>query len=268
MAAVSMSEQVTMSQSHHLIAALKKALKANGLTYRDVAAGLKLSEASVKRLFSEQCFSLDRLEQVCQLMGLEIADLVAMMEADRRQLSELTEAQEQQLVNDPRLLVVAYSVVNGWRFDDIVRDYQLSEPEVIHCLATLDKLKLIELLPGNRIRLLISPRFTWRRHGPIERQFFRQIQEDFLRSRFARTDESFSFCSGVLSPASVEQMVQRIEQTTRHFNELNQADRGLPPAVRTGYSMVVAIRPWRAAIFEQLRKADADKTKSGGSTRT
>jgi transcriptional regulator with XRE-family HTH domain len=41
-----------MSQASQLIAALKRVLKARGLTYADVAAHLGLSEASVKRQFS------------------------------------------------------------------------------------------------------------------------------------------------------------------------------------------------------------------------
>ena len=51
------------------------ALKAQGKTYRDVAVALGLTEASVKRLFSKQSFSLHRLDQVCQLLEMEITDL-------------------------------------------------------------------------------------------------------------------------------------------------------------------------------------------------
>ena len=53
-----------MSQTDQILTALKKCLRAKGLTYRDVAAALELSEASVKRLFSEQSFSLKRLEEI------------------------------------------------------------------------------------------------------------------------------------------------------------------------------------------------------------
>ena len=39
-------------QTTSLVNTLKKVLKTHGFTYRDVATGLKLSEASVKRLFA------------------------------------------------------------------------------------------------------------------------------------------------------------------------------------------------------------------------
>ncbi len=79
-----------MSQTAALIDTLKKTLKANGLTYRKVADKLKLSEASVKRLFAGQNISLNRLEQICQLMDMEISDLVNKMEIDRRSFTEFT----------------------------------------------------------------------------------------------------------------------------------------------------------------------------------
>ena len=57
-----------MAQTEFLIQSLKKSLKAHGLTYADVARQLKLSEASIKRLFSEQNITLERLDQICQMM--------------------------------------------------------------------------------------------------------------------------------------------------------------------------------------------------------
>ena len=65
-----------MAQINPLLKTLKKALKAHGLTYLKIAEALELSEASVKRLFAEQTISLQRLEQICQLMEMEISDLV------------------------------------------------------------------------------------------------------------------------------------------------------------------------------------------------
>ena len=59
-----------MAQTRELIKSLKTALKAQGKTYADVAVELGLTEASVKRLFSQQSFSLSRLDQVCHLIAL------------------------------------------------------------------------------------------------------------------------------------------------------------------------------------------------------
>ncbi|MFQ6023820.1 MAG: helix-turn-helix domain-containing protein [Acidiferrobacterales bacterium] len=250
-----------MQQTQALVDTLKKALKAHGLSYRHVAQALDLSEASVKRLFAEQGFSLARLDQVCQLMDMEITDLVAMMEAERGQISELTEAQEKELVSDIKLLLVAFLVENGWTFNEILGHYELSEPELIRHLARLDRLKVIELLPKNRIKLVISPNFAWRKNGPIQQFFAEHMQEEFFKSRFDALGEAFWFLPGMLSRSSNEVLLKKLEHLASEFNELNRYDKRLPLPQRFGCSMLLAIRPWRLRAFHQFRRA---KDHTGG----
>ena len=57
-----------------LIATIKRQLKSKGLTYRDVARALQLSEPSVKRLFSSERFTVDRLAQISHLLEFTLAD--------------------------------------------------------------------------------------------------------------------------------------------------------------------------------------------------
>ena len=64
-----------MSQAVAVVEALKRSLKAKNLTYAHVARGLKMSEASVKRMFSSYRFTLERFEQVCQIAGLGLTEL-------------------------------------------------------------------------------------------------------------------------------------------------------------------------------------------------
>ena len=73
-----------MSQAPTLLNTLKRELKAQGITYAQVACHLGLSESSIKRLFSSSNLSLARLEQLCQLVGLEISDLVQKMAESRK----------------------------------------------------------------------------------------------------------------------------------------------------------------------------------------
>ena len=82
-----------MVQTAQLISVLKQFLKRHCFSYRDVARRLNLSEASLKRLFSDHHFSLSRLDTVCQMMGMEISDLVVEMnqQAMASHISQLTE---------------------------------------------------------------------------------------------------------------------------------------------------------------------------------
>lgn len=238
-------------QANALIASLKKALKSQGLTYRDVAAHLELSEASVKRMFSEENLSLRRLDAICQLAGLEISDLARRMEAETRRVLELSEEQERELVSDNKLLLVAFLVVNAWTFEQIRTHYNFSENGLVQYLARLDRLKFIELLPGNRIRRLISPQFGWRRNGPIQAFFNRFLRDDYLDSEFAAPGESFGFVSGMLSPESNRLMMDKLAQLAAEFNQLNRRDQQLELSARQGCSMILALRPWQPKAFAE-----------------
>ena len=55
-----------MSQIKQVTQRLKQLLKEQGMTYKSLSEQLQLSEASIKRCFSQQSFTLERLEQVCE----------------------------------------------------------------------------------------------------------------------------------------------------------------------------------------------------------
>ena len=243
-----------MAQTATIISSLKTALKSHGLTYRDVARTLELSEASVKRLFAENNLSLQRLDQICQLMNMEITDLIKQVEAQRSQLTQLTEEQEKELVSDLKMVLVTFLVINGWQYDDMLTYYHIQPTELIQYLAKLDRLKVIDLLPNNRIHLRVSPKFSWRQNGPIQQYFSKNLQEDFLKSRFEDEHETFMFLSGMMSTASSDQFQRRIRQLARDFHSLIEDDRTLPVTDRSGHSMFLAFRPWRPDVFEKMRR--------------
>jgi transcriptional regulator with XRE-family HTH domain len=153
---VSYFDTFAMTEADQLISTLKKQLKSQGMTYRDVARALKLSEPSVKRLFASGRFTVERLVQVSNLLGFTLAELSKEALADRMRLSTLTEKQEREVVSDPRLLVIAVCALNHWTMDEIVEFYKVSVPECIKHLLQLDRLRIIDLLPGNRIRLNVT----------------------------------------------------------------------------------------------------------------
>jgi DNA-binding Xre family transcriptional regulator len=101
-----------MSQTRPLIDTLKQELRKQRINYRQVAEALELSETSVKRLFSDEAFSIKRLEKVCALLDLDISDLVHLMEKNIELTAQLSAQQEQELVSDVKLLLVALLLMN------------------------------------------------------------------------------------------------------------------------------------------------------------
>ncbi|MFD2231130.1 helix-turn-helix domain-containing protein [Alkalimarinus sediminis] len=248
-----------MAETSSIVTTLKRELKAHGLTYKDVSKALNIAESSVKRLFADKDFSLKRLDQICQLMNMEISDLLQKMEQDKRLISQLTLEQESLLVSDHKLLLVAVCVANRWTYDDILDVYQFSEHELVRLLAALDKFKLIELQPNNRVKLLLSTDFSWIKNGPINRFFDAEVQSNFFNSRFTGPGEARLFVTGMLSRASNEIMIRRMERLAQEFRQFNEEDQELPLDERFGSSIMIAMRPWELTVFEAFRKDNSKR---------
>lgn len=241
-----------MAQTRELIKTLKVALKAHGKTYADVAIELGLTEASVKRIFSQNSFSLQRLDRVCHMLGMEVSDLVQQMNERRRQLQQLTWEQEQQLTQDVTLMLVAVCVLNRWTLAEILGYYRISEHECIRHLARLDRLQLIELLPNNRIRLRVAANFSWIENGPIQQFFQKKIGQEFFHTRFNRDDECLVVLNGMLSPQSNAEMQRKLRRLARDFDTLINDDAALPLEQRQGATLVLAMRDWRYGLFRPM----------------
>jgi len=246
-----------MTTSAGLVEVLKRELRSRGITYAHVARELRLSEASVKRMFSRRNFSLKRLDQVCQLANSEFSDIARALHQEESLISRLSHEQEQEIVSNPKLFLVAVCALNHVGFDQIVETYDISRPECIQLLARLDRLGFIRLLPNNRIRLLVSLDFSWLPDGPIQRFFKQQAHNEYFRSRFDRPDEFMVVVNGMLSRASSAAILTRLKRIAREFSELNNQDARLPLGERSAMSLLVAIRHWELAAFADLRRKRA-----------
>lgn len=243
-----------MPQISPLITTLKKQLKAHGKTYADVAELLQLSEASVKRLFAEQNFTLQRLERICHMMGLEISDLVQTMASEQQKIVQLSLEQEAEIAADLLLLMITVCVINGYCYEDLLDQYNIPEHECIQKLALLDRLKIIDLLPGNRIKLLVSPNFSWQANGAIQRFFQEKVAQDFFNSRFDKEHEQLIVVNGLLSKSSNAEYQKKVRALVHEFNHLAQKDKALPMSKKHGASAVLAIRQWQFGLFEAFKK--------------
>lgn len=238
-----------MTQLAGLVKALKSQLRASGSTYADVAEILGLSEVSVKRLFAGQSFSLQRMEKILAHLDMDFSDLVESARREERRVECLTVEQESEIAADIELLLVAVSVINGFSYEDLLDYYALSEHVLIRKLAQLDRLKLLELLPGNRVRLRVAANFRWQTNGPIQRFFLERVATDFFNSAFDGTTEKLLVLNGLCSGPTNLEIQRRLDQFLDEISTLCKKDNALPMAHRHGNTLVLALRQWRYGRF-------------------
>ena len=245
-----------MTEIHRLLATVKRQLKLRGLHYKQVAEALELSEPSVKRLFSTGSLSLERLAQLTKLLDMSLAELVQEAAADEPLLNYLSLQQEQELVSDTALLLVAVCVLSHWSMANIMEGYRLSEAECLQRLLRLDRIRLIDVLPGNRVRLNVTRNFDWLPGGPIHQFFREQALDDFLNSpsQFGGKYETQTFVHGMLTHAAAAQLQTKLRRLREEFSELHQESLAAPFDQRHGTGMLLSIRDWEPKGFEALRR--------------
>lgn len=243
-----------MAHSKRLIKELKSLLKARGFTYRELALELELSESAIKQMFASGNMTLSRLDKICEILNMDISALVQLTDESSRQLQSLSIDQEAELVGDIKLLLVAYCIVNHWSFNEILERYQITEVEGIRYLARLDRMKLIELLPGNRVKPLISGNFNWQPNGPIENYFQKEVQGPFFHSDFNDEGCIRLVKNGDISVVSRQQILERMRSIGQIFDDTVREEKSLPSEQRQGTTMVLAIRNWVFQAFEALER--------------
>ncbi len=244
-----------MNQTSELISTLKKCLKAKGVSYRHVATELNLSETSVKRLFSQESFSIKRIEKICKLLDMDLFDLALMAKREREPgKAPLTLAQEQALADDLELGVFLYLMLVGWPLSLITERYSIPHEVMTKFLLRLDRLGLIELHPGNRVRLLVTKQVFWRKHGPLWERYEKVVREDFFNFDFDSPNSRLDFNPAQLSASSIKIVNKKIEALVRQYDELADMDSSLPIQNRYSVALHVGFRPWGFTIAKALKR--------------
>ena len=237
----------------YVFEALKAHYRTRGLTYADVAKALKLSEATIKRVFSERDCTLSRLEALCAVAQVDLPQIARGASRETRLITRLTQQQEQEIINDIELFLVAVCAMASMRFERIITSYRISEARCVSLLAKLDHIGFLELLPNNRYRMLVERTFQWIPDGPIMRWIKRNADE-FFNHAFDGPGETLRVVNVRVSAEARVALIRRLEQVALEYAEQHNADARLPDQQRLPLSLFVAVRLWEPKAFQALRR--------------
>ena len=251
--------------TREIVETLKKVLKSRGMTYAELARSLGLSTPTVKRLFSERSFTLERLEDILRVLETDFYELARMSRGANGGTAELSLEQETALARDARLFSIFWLIANEWRFDEIVAEFRISAAQLTGFYARLDRLRLIDWRPGNQARLRVTKHYVWRRGGPLRKAYGLKVINEFMRSRFDSPVDAFHFEALELSSESAVVVKRRLERVAAEINELVEADACAPAKKRVALGVLLACRPWSISLVHTLRQESEAPRKSARS---
>jgi transcriptional regulator with XRE-family HTH domain len=242
-----------MSDIKMVIRNLKARMRAEHMTYRQLAGKVGLSEPTIKRDLSRGAFTLQRLEQFCEALNVTLSELLQ-PPARSVLLTELSAEQEQALVSNPKLLVTTYLIVNDWKFSEIIATFRITDNELVGILLKLERLGIAEYRPPQRMRKLTARNFSWRKDGPIQMFFLKRVVPEFFDDSFEGASDELRFINGTLSQESLRQFRAGIDRLAAEFEQLAHHDARLPLDDRNGCSAILALRAWEFSEFTRLRR--------------
>jgi DNA-binding Xre family transcriptional regulator len=242
-----------MAEREQLLLELKQLLRRKGLNYKDAAGALGLSEISIKRIFSNKDVSLSRLEKLCEFAETDLIELVQLSENRLDRVDQLSVEQEREIIEDPRLLVVALYLLDRSSAETIRNLYHFTEPEMVGMLVKLDKIGVIDLLPENRYRLRISRKFRWQRNGPLQRFFTEQVLAEYLSKGLRESDNQFRFIWGMMTPESAGEFSRKLNRLIEEYAQIAEHDLRVSPEHKSLTSLMVLFKErWTTDLFARI----------------
>ena len=152
-------------------------------------------------------------------------------------------------MSDRKLLLMAVCVLNHLTLEEIVSAYQITKAEGIKLLLQLEKIRFLELLPENRVRLLVTHTFSWLPNGPIQQYFKAKAQNEYFAAHFDKPAEN-----GLLSTGTQSVLASRLKRMANEFGEQHEDEKHLPLGDRRPVTLLLAMRPWELDEFRELRR--------------
>ena len=230
---------------------LKSQLKSRGLTYRELGKLIGLSEPSIKRLFGQSDMDLSRLLQICRALDINLSDLTAGAETLPHRLSQ---GQEATLASDEKLFIFFVLLTRKWTTKQILSSYRFSPAEANKYLNQLARLKLIEWLPQDRVKLKVSDKVEWMVGGPIMQMHERTVQKDFFEYRFQIGGERLTFMTWEVSSSTLEIMGRRWDRCMKDLEAIASADYSLDKKQTQSVALLAGLRPWILPSIGRLKR--------------
>lgn len=133
-------------RTQNVIRAVKQALAERGLTYKDLAYRMGMSESGIKKVMGGQDISLYRLEQICDLCEISFIEVLQSAHQDKISDVFLSFEQEQFLLRNPKIFRFYWKIrIDQMSQADFRKTYRVSITETQRWVASLEKVGLLKV---------------------------------------------------------------------------------------------------------------------------
>ncbi len=215
---------------------LKELLRKQKISYKELAKKLAMSESGVKKLLSGSDCSYSRLNQVAEVLGVGLLDLLEELQNSSLVDLEITQVQQEAFDKNATLFSLFYKLsVERSSVEEAEAQLKLGGRETFSLLRKLDELSLVRLMPQNKVK--VFPLKMVRSFGKgaflskTYRHWGHSMVKDLADPEFQKSGQ-FLVRSLKMKEETYQEFLQRLieldsEFTRRGIREMNLASSNL-----------------------------------------
>ena len=225
---------------------LKQALKNQKMTYAELAKGLHMSESGLKKIFNGEDCSFNKLSLISEVLGFSLLELLSEVRAQEpKQLIFTPEADEFLSAHFDYFEIYWKLFYERKSVEQIQLERKLSKKEMFKYLHKLDRLKLIEVGEGEKVKI---PKAEF---GYFQKsKLFVKMKKEWCRPVFdeAISDEPnprkfFVFYYLKLTDASIQKLTMEFRDLIKSYTKETVQNVNLKNKDAKEYRMLTCIAP-------------------------
>lgn len=222
----------TFTETRQIQSNLKALLKKRGYSYDFLARELGVSLPTVKRTLSAPDITLNRLSKICNSLGVQLHEFLEISRTADGDLYCFTAEQELFFAKNPGYLYYLLALYGSRKTPaDLEKICGLNKRSTYKYLAKLSEMKLIRMLPQNRVRVMITGLIGWSEDGLLGKSISNKRIQSMADGAMARNAPSlYTELSGRrLTEKQYEEMKEELRALTakyRRISKVNMISRG------------------------------------------
>lgn len=163
----------------------KSLLKERGITYRELAQKVALSESAIKKILTGKDSSYGRLFEISRALGVELGEVLMSLQQEGPRQERFTAEQEQFFSKNLRIFLFYWKlVVENLSVEEIQAEFSLTKADSFQILRRLDQLGLLRLDEKEKVHFKRPKLSTWVGRGPltdkVQSQWSKELIDDVL----------------------------------------------------------------------------------------
>ena len=174
-----------------VMAELKKSLKRQGTSYAELARQLDVPESTLKKWFNAKDGSFNRIDMICEAMGLSIFGVIRNAEEQNVQTFTFSDAQQKYFMKDKEAFAIYWLVVyERLSTTEVMEKLRIEKSVLNKALLRLDKIGLVQLGADDNLRIPKMRPIRWKFEGEFMIELLREWVTEIFQDNLTNKKDS------------------------------------------------------------------------------